>query len=376
MIHCNFDHQTGTGKTSTLVECVAQLVKLRPKSRILIATQSNSASDDIGVRLLKHVSMNEVYRFYSPSLLNTLSGGPNKILKASSNLRSSKRVEWPTKEEINHFNVVISTLISSSRLAQSDIGKGHFDYIFVDEISCATEPEALVTIIGLGTSGQTVTANIVLLGDHKQLGPVLTSEKFSGALGLGTSLMERMMSCATYKKNPHFDDRYVVQLLDNYRSHPAILKFSSDKFYDGTLRPKMSQHDQKLTEAWNFLPNKKFPIIFHSSTSPSQLEGTSSYNMGEINAVRKYVVLLLSTKFDGKNIVQSDIGIISPYLAQLKKLKEVIGAQWDKIEMGTAEHFQGREKRVIIISTVKSQGGIGFLSNEKVTLTFENTDTR
>lgn len=355
----------GTGKTSTLVECVAQIVKLRPESRVLIATQSNSASDEIGVRLVEHVSKNKVYRFYSPSVLNPLNGGPNKILKACSNLRG-KKVEWPTQEELKHFNVVISTLITSSRLAQSDISAEHFDYIFVDEISCATEPEALVPIIGCGTSGSEVTASIVLLGDHKQLGPVLTSEEFAGALGLGMSLMERMMACETYKKNPKFDERFVIQLLDNYRSHPAILKFSSDKFYDGTLRPKMSAHVQQMTETWNFLPNKKFPIIFHNCTTASQLDGTSSYNMGEIDAVRIYVTTLLATKFDGKYLVQSDIGIISPYLAQLKKLKEDIGGEWANIEMGTAEYFQGREKRVIIISTVKSQGGIGFLSNEKV----------
>lgn len=129
----------GTGKTSTLVECVAQILKLRPKSRVLITTQSNSASDEIGARLLKFVSINKVYRLYSPSLLNPTSGGPHPTLKASSNLRN-KKVEWPTKEELQHFRVVISTLITSSRLANSDLAPGHFDFIFVDEISCATEP--------------------------------------------------------------------------------------------------------------------------------------------------------------------------------------------------------------------------------------------
>jgi helicase MOV-10 len=355
----------GTGKTSTLVECVAQILKLRPNSRVLISTQSNSACDEIGERLINYVSLKKVYRFYSPSLLNSSSGGPNPKLKPSSNLRNRK-VEWPTKEEMRHFSVVISTLISSSRLAQSDIGEGHFDYIFVDEISCATEPEALVPIIGLGAASRTLTSNIILLGDHKQLGPVLASEEFSKPLGLGVSLMERMMSCSTYLKSPAYDDRYVVQLLDNYRSHPAILKFSSDQFYEGTLRAKMSLTDQQKTEAWNFLPNRKFPIIFHAVKTPSQLDGTSSYNDGEIEVAIKYVKTLLTTKFGEEILTQSDIGIISPYLAQLKYLKENLGVYWPKIEMGTAEYFQGREKRVILISTVKSCGGIGFLSNEKV----------
>lgn len=355
----------GTGKTSTLVECVAQIVKLRPDCRVLIATQSNSASDEIGVRLIKFVPINKVYRFYSPSKLSPASGGPNPELKFSSNLRD-KRNEWPTKEEICHFNVVISTLITSSRLGQSDINAEHFDYIFVDEISCATEPEALVPIIGLGTKPGEITSNVVLLGDHLQLGPVLESEEFSQVLGLGVSFMERLMACPRYSKNGTYNQRHVVQLLDNYRSHPAILKFSSDQFYEGRLRPKMSACDQSLTETWSFLPNKTFPIIFHAVETPSQLDGTSSYNVGEVNVVVSYVQKLLATKWGVKKLEELDIGIISPYLAQLKKLKEAIKYRWPNIEMGTAEYFQGREKRVIIISTVKSKGGVGFLSNEKV----------
>jgi hypothetical protein len=112
----------GTGKTTTLVECIAQIVKLRPDSRVLVATQSNSASDEIGVRLLKFLSNTQIYRFYSPSLLKISKTKLNTELSFSSNLRNRK-LEWPTKEEISHFNVVISTLITSSRLARSKLKK-------------------------------------------------------------------------------------------------------------------------------------------------------------------------------------------------------------------------------------------------------------
>lgn len=347
---------------------MAQIVKARPAARVLIATQSNSASDEIGVRLLNFVSKNKVYRFYSPSFLNPHTAGPNPLLKPSSNLRNKKKVIWPTMEEVEHFKVIISTLISTSRLGQSDIAEGHFDYIFIDETGCATEPEALVPIIGLGTSDDEITSSIVLFGDHKQLGPVLTSEELSGKLDLGVSLMERIMACNKYLKAPEYDNRYVVQLLDNYRSHPAILKFSSDQFYDGSLKPKMSVTTQQLTESWEFLPNKEFPIIFHATTEPHQVEGTSSYNMQEVSVVKYYVQKLLSTKLGASLLTENQIGIITPYLAQLNRLKESIGWHWPGIEMGTAEYFQGREKEVIIISTVKSRGSVGFLSNQKVTI--------
>jgi superfamily I DNA and/or RNA helicase len=127
----------------------------------------------------------------------------------------------------------------------------------------------------------------------------------------------------------------------------------------------MTAADQALTQNWSFLPNKNFPIIFHAVKTQSKLDGTSSFNDGEVEVIVSYIKKLLITKFGQKRLEEIDIGVISPYLAQLKKLKEALKA-WPQIEMGTAEYFQGREKRVILISTVKSMGGIGFLSNEKV----------
>lgn len=139
----------GTGKTSCIVECIVQILKLKPNSRIMVTAQSNSACDEVGVRLLKYVSMNKIFRFYSPSLMNPENGETSEVLRKTSNLRG-KVNKYPTKEEFSHFNVVIVTLMSCSRLVQFD-GENmnrNFDYIFVDECAAATEPEAFVPIIG------------------------------------------------------------------------------------------------------------------------------------------------------------------------------------------------------------------------------------
>lgn len=139
----------GTGKTSCIVECILQILKLKPNSRIMVSAQSNSACDEVGVRLLKYISVNKIFRFYSPSLLNPENGETSPLLRRTSNLRSKKN-QYPTREEFGHFNVVIVTLMSCSRLVQLDAqGMNHnFDYIFVDECAAATEPEAFVPIIG------------------------------------------------------------------------------------------------------------------------------------------------------------------------------------------------------------------------------------
>ena len=139
----------GTGKTCCIVECIAQIVKLKPNSRIMVTAQSNSACDEVGVRLLKYISPKKIFRFYSPSLLNPENGETSAELRRTSNLRN-KRNEYPSKEEFGHFNVVIVTLMSCSRLVQfnNEGMNKNFDYIFVDECAAATEPEAFVPIIG------------------------------------------------------------------------------------------------------------------------------------------------------------------------------------------------------------------------------------
>lgn len=187
---------------------------------------------------------------------------------------------------------------------------------------------------------------------YRQLGPVINS-KFAEKLGLGVSLMERMMTKKRYKDCPSYDNNYIVQLLDNYRNHPAILHFPNEQFYDSKLRAKAPQQD-----------DGKFPIVFHCVRDPSKIEfnGTSSYNNLEVIIVKKYVVQLLR-----KGFKEQDIGIISPYKAQLSKLRTILGKLID-IEIGTAEYYQGREKNIIIISTVKSRSSVDFLKSEKVCL--------
>lgn len=215
---------------------------------------------------------------------------------------------------------------------------------------------------GLGTDKNKITANIVLLGDYKQLGPLISSH-VATQLGLNISLMERIMSKPRYK---NFDKNFVTQLLDNFRSHPAILQFSNVLFYESKLRAKIAEPEKSFGLRWKYLTNKKFPILFHCIKAPSKTEpsGNSSFNTGEIEMVRFYVDLLLKAGINDGSVTPGDIGIVSPYKAQLNMLKTAL-RHVKNIEIGTAEYYQGREKKIIIISTVKSQNSVGFLSSEK-----------
>jgi helicase MOV-10 len=176
--------------------------------------------------------------------------------------------------------------------------------------------------------------------------------------------MERVMSTDRYKANPEYNSDYVTQLLDNYRSHPAILKFSNELFYDSKLRAKNQSADIKIGSCWKKLPKQGFPLMFRCTKEPSAIEvgGTSSFNKKEAYIVQNYVKELLENGINSKKIIEDDIGVVTPYRAQLDLLKKILPK---KVEIGTTEYFQGREKLIIIVSTVKSETGVGFLSNEK-----------
>ena len=189
----------GTGKSSTIVEAISQIVKLKPNSHILLTASSNSACDDLGNRLLKFVSKNKILRIYSPSFDRK----PEKIeaaLEEISNFRKrvicgcNKRscpefepIDDPSYEEFHTARIVICTLVSCGRLVSAGISRKHFDYIFIDEAGCECEQRALIPIAGLGISLKKVNAQIVLSGDHKQLGPVIKNS-FAQKMGMEVSL--------------------------------------------------------------------------------------------------------------------------------------------------------------------------------------------
>lgn len=91
----------------------------------------------------------------------------------------------------------------------------------------------------------------------------------------------------------------------------------------------------------------------------------------EANAVMTHVDNILQTRFEGKSrpfLHCSDIGIVTPYRQQSNWIRKLCnGKGYEKIAVGTAELFQGQERSIIIISTVRTLGGsLGFVRDEKV----------
>ncbi|KAF2895534.1 hypothetical protein ILUMI_10639 [Ignelater luminosus] len=242
------------------------------------------------------------------------------------------------------------------------------------------EPEATIAM-GLLKLGK----QLVLAGDPKQLGPTCSST-IAENYKLGISLLERLMNTALYQSK---DPNFITMLKLNFHSHPDILKLPNDMFYDGQLIAKSLTAisdplakiliyplilQEKAEGGSNPFTSDTAAVEFCSVIAQEKREGRSPsyFNTNEGEMVIKYIqeILNLSIKVE-----LSDIGVITPYIQQVHRIKERLKEiGYGEIEVGTPEVFQGREKRVIIISTVRAQVSLllhdcryklGFVKNEK-----------
>ncbi|XP_034452521.1 putative helicase mov-10-B.2 isoform X2 [Hippoglossus hippoglossus] len=370
----------GTGKTVTLVEAIKQIEKTQASCHILACAPSNSAADLLCGKILDHVDNFKVFRMYASSR------DPKCVpeeLQSCSNLVGDC-YDFPPKEELMQYRVMVTTLVTAGRLVTGGIPSGHFTHVFVDEAGHAVETESLIPLAGLLHAQ---TGQVVLAGDPKQLGPILRSP-FALKHGLGVSLLQRMMThFSLYQKDEgELDRRFVTKLLCNYRSHPSILKIPNELFYDSEL---LCNADEILRNSycnWPHLPKSGFPLIFHGVTGVDEREASSPsfFNRAEVEVLMEYVKKLLETQ--GKKglatISPKDIGIIAPYRKQVQKIRQALNKvadkfkfrNMDKLKVGSVEEFQGQERRVILVSTVRSsssytdfdkQFNLGFVKNEK-----------
>ncbi|KAF8651822.1 hypothetical protein AX16_004647 [Volvariella volvacea WC 439] len=165
--------------------------------------------------------------------------------------------------------------------------------------------------------------------------------------------LERMMSRELYESQ-RGNGATLVKLTKNYRSHSDILKFPNERFYQGELEPCGDKATVEYYLGSSYLPTKSFPIVFHAVHGQDDREASSPsfFNATEVLQVKRYVQKLREDRRFRTS--EKDIGIIAPYHVQCLKIRNSPRGVADGIKVGSVEEFQGQERRVIIISTVRS----------------------
>lgn len=233
------------------------------------------------------------------------------------------------------------------------LSKMKFRNVLIDESTQSAEPECIIPLV-LGCK------QAVLVGDHKQLGPVIMNKKAAKA-GLNQSLFERLVNL---RLQP-------IRLNIQYRMHPCLSEFPSNMFYDGSLQNGVT-HANRLRRDVDFpWPVADMPMMFWSNLGNEEISasGTSYLNRTEASNVEKVV-----TRFFKAGVKPVDIGVITPYEGQRSYIVSTMQntgtfkkESYKEVEVASVDAFQGREKDFIVLSCVRSNDnqGIGFLSDPR-----------
>ena len=367
----------GTGKTTTLVEAIYET--LRRESQVLVCAQSNMAVDWISEKLVDRGVA--VLRIGNPTRVNDkmlsftyerrFEAHPDypqlwSIRKAIRELREQRKRSDSWHQKMDRLKSratelelrIRSSLFGEARViactltgAANRVLEGEkYSTLFIDEAAQALEAACWIAIRKAG--------RVVLAGDHCQLPPTVKSiAALKG--GLGKTLMERIV-----EQKPD-----VVTLLTmQYRMNERIMQFSSDYFYNGavTTAPEVSHRG---------ILDYDLPMVWIDTADVDGKEEFVGESFGRINRAEAELTLAtLQDYFDkiGKNRIfdeSIDVGIISPYRAQVQLLRKMIRQKEyfrpyrRMITVNTVDGFQGQERDIILISLVRSNDGgdIGFL---------------
>ncbi len=229
---------------------------------------------------------------------------PSEILAYAMN---SEEVQKAVRHRI-----LVTTCTTSGKIYTMGLQHGHFTHLFIDEAGQATEP---ATLVSLGLLRYDLhPGQIVLAGDPKQLGPVLMSQ-YSGAYGLSLSLLERLSLNPLYGRKEeyaetgHYNPYLLTKLVQNYRSHPALLSLPSYMFYENELVACAPPEVAEKLAHFSWLPTAGIPLVFHGTRGENVQEPDSPSwcNPAEVYHVVRYLQLLLNAKINPE-----DIGVITP----------------------------------------------------------------
>ncbi|KAM6972573.1 putative helicase with zinc finger domain isoform 1-T1 [Aplochiton taeniatus] len=329
----------GTGKTFTLAQAVKHILR-QDDSRVLICTHSNSAADlYIKDYLHPYVEAGNAHArplrvYFRNRWVKTVHPVVQQYCLISS---TQYTFQMPEREDILRHRVVVVTLSTSQYLCQLDLEPGLFSHILLDEAAQAMECETIMPFALASKS-----TRIVLAGDHMQLSPFVYSE-FARERNLHVSLLDRLYE----HYPPEFPCR--ILLCENYRSHEAIINYTSELFYDGKLMASGKQPSHK-----DF-----YPLTFFTARGEDVQEknSTAYYNNAEVfEIVERVEEMRKKWPVAWGKLDEGSIGVVSPYADQVFRIRaELRKKRMHEVSVERVLNVQGKQFRVLFLSTVRTR---------------------
>lgn len=439
----------GTGKTTVIAEIIWQTLLRDSQAKLLITSQTNLAVDNAlerikGKKLVRPIRIGNIDKFEdegkiysedrikkwleakinsSEEVLNSQNAVTqwveNVLSKCSKDEKYAMAIrKWKLglnkKEELikttfanayyKYVNVFAATCSecgsrnfadtyqSTFQSKSETISEPEFDLVIMDEASKATPPELVLPL--------TLGKKVVIIGDHKQLPPMIDENEFGEALeAVGARSLIEHWTKQDYKISQfeklfkNAPKNFVASLDTQFRMHEQIMNCISQFYTDQEelenglicgIKNEMNEPDFTVKASrWHGLKSVPFidtmnHAIWVNVATPERKVGTSYENEGEINAIQTVLRALVQAKGFSEYMEHfpkdedREIGIITYYMPQMQKIRKALYPQLSKNEwrnfeqnkfknefqipfrINTVDRFQGMERNIIIISTVRS----------------------
>jgi ATP-dependent RNA/DNA helicase IGHMBP2 len=375
----------GTGKTTTVVELIRQIV--RRGQKVLACAPSNLAVDNILERLI--ASGENAIRLGHPARVlpelrehtldvmvenhpdvrfaqklrreaRTLREKASKYTRARPEDGAKQAMRDEAKQIMAEAqkieDLVVQRLLDNAPIICSTLtgldrdllGNRTFDWCVIDEASQCTEPVTWIPLLRC--------ERLVLAGDPFQLPPTVISPD-AAADGFNISLLERILT----QYGSDISRRLTVQ----YRMHQDIMAFPSREFYENSLVASPDVQGHLLKDLPNILPQEitQSSVLFIDTAGASYDEIIESDGKSRLNPMEAELTIKKVHELLDAGLPATDIAVIAPYAAQVRLLQKHL--KQSGLEIDTVDGFQGREKEAVVVSLVRSNqdGEIGFLGD-------------
>jgi regulator of nonsense transcripts 1 len=361
----------GTGKTTTIGGLCYYCREVYPRAKSLVCGPSNASTDELARAVNGMMSGAKVVRYSS---LSTRKQNPFISHIDAYNIIESRCPEWKRLRDLKknrplnrkeketfrrllgyHLRQVLDeadVICCTTSMAGSKVLNGRFfNFVIIDEAMQAKESECLVPFLH-------ATDKMILVGDHKQLSPMVMCPDAENE----QPLFERLIECGM--------SPFTLEI--QYRMHPELSEFPSREFYEGRLRNGVTAKERTPWAPVFPWPNKSVPLaLVDTDGREEQTETTKSFYNHE-EAMRVVLALRILMK-NGVN--PSTIGVITPYAAQKEYIRSIAmqseGMQMQQfcreVQVASVDAFQGSEKEYIIMCTVRnnSVGNFGFTNDPR-----------
>jgi ATP-dependent RNA/DNA helicase IGHMBP2 len=377
----------GTGKTTAAVEAIRQAVARG--DRVLACAASNIAVDNVAERLV--AGGVRVVRVGHPARLlpSVVDRSLDALVEAAEGTRiaqdvrreleqvrrkqrraATRQERYALRDDLRRLRAEVreleeravrDVLAAAEVILATNVGAGDpvlaeldFDLVVIDEAAQALEASCWIPLL----KGR----RAILAGDHRQLPPTIRSREAERE-GLAVTLFDRLAA--------RHGESILRMLTVQYRMHREIMAWPSRELYEGRLEAHASVAGHLLAQLPGLAATSETqaPLLFidtagcgfEESIDP---EGESKWNEGEMGTVARHLEALVAA-----GLSPTQVAVITPYNAQVDRLRAALLPLHPGLEIGSVDGFQGREKEAIVISLVRSnpRGEVGFLADDRRT---------